>query len=112
MEGNEEIKEMIKLVQTSLHDQISALKSDVNRAVGDSETVLEISATLEKSMQLFVSGKVQLDKLVETNSKMIQLLQSEIQDTQLDLKRVRMIAGTNNYCFNLCRWRFKNYELY
>jgi len=30
-------------------EQISALKSDVQRAIGDSETAADISATLEKN---------------------------------------------------------------
>jgi hypothetical protein len=101
MEENEELKRIIKLVQTSLHDQVNALKNDVNRALGDSETALEISATLEKSLESFKSGEIQLKELVETNSKVIQLLQSEIQDSYLDIKKIRMITGIDNFCFSL-----------
>lgn len=46
----EEIKRLVNQVQTSLYDQVNALKSEVQKAKGDVDATLEISATIEKTI--------------------------------------------------------------
>ena len=47
MEDKDEIGKMLAFVQTGLHDQINALKGDVEDTKKDVEAMLELGATLE-----------------------------------------------------------------
>lgn len=101
MSTEEEIKKMLNLIQISLHDQVNALKSDTQRAVGDSETALEISATLEKTINELTSEKLQTRKLVESQGHVLQLIHREITENNLRIKKIKILTGMSHLCWHL-----------
>jgi molybdopterin converting factor small subunit len=101
MSDEEEIKRMINLVQTSLHDQVSALKSDVQRAVGDSEAALEIGATLEKTINELKSEKIQQSELVNGLRDTLEILKDKIKSDSLQFRRLQTLAGMSHLCWHL-----------
>ena len=60
MSEEKDLKKIIDQVQSALHDQLNALKEDVNTSREDSLASLEISAEVEKQ----VSGKIDEKELV------------------------------------------------
>jgi hypothetical protein len=99
---NEEMQKMIKSIQTSLHDQVSALKSDVQKAVGDADTALEISATLEKTIHELESGKYEIDKLIQGQTNVLKLMSEGMQEIRFATRKVRVLTGMNHICLSLC----------
>ena len=102
MTDNEGMERILKSMQTSLHDQINALKSDVQRAVGDADTAVEISATLEKNLHELESGKYQMDEALEKQTKALDAIVKIIEMTTFAIKQTRILTGMNQVCLRLC----------
>ncbi|MCD6452937.1 MAG: hypothetical protein J7K77_01445 [Dehalococcoidales bacterium] len=101
MLDKDEIKKMLKLFQSSHIDQISALKED-------SETVLELSATLEKSIHRLESEKDQIDETILKYAEMLLRALDEIKTSRLEEIRVRSLTEINRRCWSLSIGRMIN----
>ena len=100
MSYEEDIKKMIAHMQTSLHDQVSALKEDVSKAIGDSGAALELSAELEKSINSLSSEKGQLEKQIQMQGHISRGLLQQIEAIQIESKKARVIAVIDGICFD------------
>jgi hypothetical protein len=101
MLDEEEIKKIISSMQTSLHDQISALKADVQKAVGDSDAALEISATLEKTINKLTSEKIQTGELAKDLVGTLKIIEAKEKRDFLNFRRLQMLAGMSQLSWNL-----------
>ena len=98
---DEEIARIIKSMQTSVHDQISALKADVQKATGDSQAALEICAELERSVNISASDKQRIQQLSDIVRKIIDISSKEATDNDLNFRRLRILSGINHLCWHL-----------
>jgi len=91
-----EIARILKGMQTSIHDQISALKADALKATEDSQAALEICAELEQSVSIEASDKQRIQQLSDTVRNIIDISIKEAKDYDLNFKRLRMLSGMNH----------------
>ena len=96
-----EITKIIKSMQTSVFDQISALKTDVQTATKDSQAALEICAELERSVNVNASDKQRIQQLSDVVHKIVDISVEEATDNELNFKRLRFLSGVHHVCWHL-----------
>jgi hypothetical protein len=101
MMENEEIQKMIRSIQTSLHDQIGALKSDFHKTEGDVDTALEISATLEKTIHELESGKYKIDELLKNQASVLEYMKKVLKYHSFEIIKAEMLTSINYTCSRL-----------
>jgi len=103
---DEGIIRIMKAIQTSVHDQINALKADVQKVTEDSQTALEICAELERSVNVSVSDKQRIQRLSDAVRNIIDLSVREATDNALNFNRLRILSGFNYLCWHLSIFAF------
>jgi len=98
MANDEDMQRILRNMQTSMYDQMNALKSDVQKAVGDADAAVEISANLEKNVNALESMQEKIKNLAFDSTKTA-ILDSINHDflilSMLGIMRV-ITAGTKN----------------
>jgi cob(I)alamin adenosyltransferase len=98
---NEDMQKMMRSIQTSLHDQISALKSDFHKTEGDVDTALEISATLEKTIHELESGKYETDELLKSQTSVLEYMQERLKTQAFEIIKAEILTYINHACSRL-----------
>lgn len=106
MENNEfgvqlDVARFVKDLQTSVLDQISALKDDTERAVTDAGAALELSAALEYRAQDVLQTPERVERSMESLLDALEGLKEESRKVALEVARTRMMAGINQVCSRL-----------
>ena len=98
---DEEIAKIIKGIQTSMHDQINALKIDAQKAREDSQAALDICAELEQSANVTASDKQRIQQLSDIVHQIIDISIKEATDYDLNFNQLRMLSGMNHLYLHL-----------
>ena len=93
---DKEIERFLKIMQTSVHDQISALKEDVKKVADDSQAALEICAELERSVNINPSDKQLVKRLSDIVNNILKYSAKDAADNELEFSRLRMLFGINH----------------
>ncbi len=101
MLDDEQIKQKLKMMSTHLHEQISALKVDVQRAIGESSTAVDISATLEKVVHELESKKDVTDQSFEAIDEFFKLVLPKMNKVVLDVRKNSLSIAMNHLCIRL-----------
>jgi len=98
---DQEIERVIRAMQTSVHDQLGALKADVQKVTSDSEAVLEICAELERSVNVDGPDKQRIQHLYDTVHSIVDISIREARANDLNFRRLGMLSGMNHLCWHL-----------
>jgi hypothetical protein len=101
MVENEEIIKKLNLMSTHIHDQIEAVKDDVKNNTKEVETILEISATLEKALHEFKPDEYLTKDFVREFSEIVEIFIRRIQDIFSGLIITQMHTFINYNCLRL-----------
>jgi len=98
---DEEIVRIMRTMQASVHDQIGALKADVQKVTNDSQAALEICAELERSVNVNASDKQRVEQLSDVVHRIVDISIREAVDNDLNFKRLKILSGMNHLCWHL-----------
>ena len=90
----------LKAVQTSLHDQIGAVKADAEQAKSDVDTVLQLLASVEPHIHESATQKEIIEELeakVQALAQVANLMSSHT----VKIATARMLAGVSTICSRL-----------
>lgn len=68
----DDIRQAIKLMQASFHEQIGTLKADAESARADAEAVLQLAAEFETKMQKVMTEQERVQKIAEAVKDILQ----------------------------------------
>jgi hypothetical protein len=94
-----EIEKVLRIIQTSMHDQISGLKVDTQKAMKDAQAALEICAELEQNVNANTSDKERIKTLSDIVTKIAKTSKEEAENNSFYFSQIRMLSGINYiYC--------------
>ncbi|MGD0795672.1 MAG: hypothetical protein ABR958_08860 [Dehalococcoidales bacterium] len=92
---DKDIEKLFKNLQISVHDQIGALKADVQKSSADTQAALDICSELEKSVNLDISDKKRIQRLSDIVNQIVEISIEEAKENDLNFKRLRIISAIN-----------------
>ncbi len=83
---------IIRNIQASVHDQINAMKSDLQDISSDLTTVVDIASELEQNINSISSDILQLQPLSEVVKKIISISVKGAEQNELNFSKLRILS--------------------